>query len=68
MSVELSVHRVHKVIRRPYSGEKTFWTTLAFLGQDDTVLGELTLFHAEGIESLPFSWERADDDLVSIQL
>ena len=62
MSIDLSVHRVHKVIRRPESGEKTFWTTLEFIGRDDVVLGEMTLFHDNGIKSLLFTWEREEGD------
>ena len=62
MSIDLTVHRVHRVVRRPFSGEKTFWTTLEFIGRNDKVLGEMTLFHANGIESLPFDWEQNDED------
>ena len=60
MSIELSVHRVHRVARYPRSGKETYWTTLEFFGRDDKVLGEITLFHDNGIKEL--TWFQGTDD------
>ena len=59
---DVSIHRVHRVVRRPRSGTDTFWTTLSFIGKDDVSLGEITVFHASGVESLDYDWENGEEN------
>ncbi len=54
---DISIHRVRRVVRQPKSGTDTFWTTLKFIGEDDVSLGEITVFHSAGVESLDYDWE-----------
>ena len=60
--MEVSIHRVHRVVRRPRSGSDNFWTTLLFIGEDEVSLGEITVFHAAGVKSLDYDWESNEGD------
>ncbi len=49
--MDVSIHRVRRVVRQPSSGLTTFWTVVQFFGEGDEILGEITIFH-DGVEDL----------------